>query len=468
MATSVNAFVLDRSFIDPSSAFIPVLDAGGIGRLTDHALSYFVEMTTMPDKRVPSTRDVDWVAAYAPVLAVDNSFYPDFITNVDALTDAQRAAIFQIIDALSFKTFTNTAALETWLTTTDGVKDLYEAGSVVVPTLTVSDTVYPSSGASAQFTTRPTMTATLNIPVGTVTEQYTVTFFVQCEYWVAHYPNTKIVSVSPPVSYSDLLTLPLTTTNANKLATATSTVGLNWDAMSSQIAAASASGYRLYNVTVQDTANNAQVLAPFLLLYKGAAPSQQEIREALKDAVLNSGVGNQSEWQDRIPELFILATVYLIPMYDNVTTLSDMHLYPSTINIGTVSKKVALVLPTLGTTYINANAEVVGANYEKLMLACVGAPNQDGSAPSQLMTMHPTYQWTPSTDGTFQNMSDDTQQFSLNLSECLMVATGNGTSPIYSVEVDQNLQYVSFVSLQYEYCVITQACYNQIMAEAGS
>ena len=101
------------------------------------------------------------------------------------------------------------------------------------------------------------------------------------------------------------------------------------------------------------------------------------------------------------------------------------------------------------------------------MMVAIGSPAGDGSAPNSLLKMHPTYQWTPSTDGTFQNMADVTQTFSLTLSTCLMVATGNGTSDIYTVETDQGLKYVSFVSQQYEYCVITSACYTELVAEAG-
>lgn len=468
MATTVSAFVLDRSFVNPTTAFIPVLDEGGIGRLTQNALSYFVDATFLQDARDPTTRSVDWVASYAPVLAVDSDFYSDFISNVNTLSADQRNSIFALIDALLFKTFASQSALETFLTSTDGIKDFYVADSLIEPTLTVSDLVYPSSTpAGVNFTSHPTMTATISIPVGTTTEEYAITFYIQCEYWVSHYPNTKIVGVSPPLSYTDLLTLPLTTTNANKLATATTTVGLNYDTLAAEITAKAASGYRQYNVTVQDTANNATVLAPFLILYKGASPSQQEIRDAIKGAVDSSGVGNDAEWQDRIPELYIEATIYLIPLYDNVTTLSDMHLYPSIVGIANAVKKTGVLLPTLGTTYLSANIEIVPANYEKLMMVAIGAPAGDGTAPKSLLEMHPTYQWTPSTDGTFQNMADVTQTFSLTLSTCLMVATGNGTSDIYTVETDQGLKYVSFVSQQYEYCVITSACYTELVAEAG-
>ena len=468
MSTPVYAFVGDRSFVNSEYDFTSLLETGGIGQLTQNGLSFFNDLEVLKDTREASSRDINFVTNYTSSLAVDNFFFSSFVNDVNTLTSTQIGYIFQIIDALFFQTFSSQSDVETFLTTTDGIKTFYVAQSLTYPSTKVEGTVYPTGNTSGEsYSTYPCATVTLSLPTGTTSTEYQVTFYVQNDYWVNNYPESNIIGVSPPLSYQDLLELPLNTTNQNILTTASNTVELNYNNFSSDLQKESVSGYLMFNVKVIDTANAVTVLAPFLILYKGTTPTIPQIRTAIKNAVINSGVGTQAQWKQRIPELFILATVYLIPLYDVVTTLPNQDLYPSVADISTAVNRTNAIAPTLGTTYISQNLEIVSANYEGIMVASIGLPLQDGSAPNTLLSMFPTYQNTGSTDPNFQNMSQIAQQFSLTLSECLAVAFGNTTSTIYFPTTSDHLTYVSFESQQYEYCVITKECYTNLLTKAG-
>lgn len=469
MGTAVDFFVADSSFLDHRSPFVSVLDDGGIGRLTQHGLSYFVDAYVARDSRAPSARTVDWVAAYSPTLIIDSNFYQTFITQLEALDATTRTALFQMVDRLLFNP-SATGDAEAWLTSTDKVKDLYVPKSLIKPTTQVSNPVYVGDNSTPQqFTSIPFVTFTVALPTGSTTTDYDITVYSDNGTWITRYPNSKIVAVSPPLSYDDLLNLPLTTASANKLASATGTVNLNYNAIAAQIKAEAASGYSMFSVKVIDSANNNTVLAPFLVLYKGAIPTQLEMRQAVKAEVLSSGIGTEEQWRTRIPELFVDMQFYLIPMYDNITGLPDEYIYPSIVNTWKVFGNAGKVLTNVDTTYLQKNTELLAANYEKLLIAGVMDPDSETASDPKttLLARFPTYQSWSADDANFQYMAPDAQTFSLNLSEALKVALKNGTSATMFPVVDRNVEYVAFVIGNAEYCVVTKESYLELIGEVG-
>lgn len=465
MGTSVHMFVSDRSFYDHTTPFLPVLDQSGIGRLGETGFNYFVDLYVSTDPRDPTARVVDWVATYQSSILLDKSFYSDFISGFDALDQNTRSAIFQIIDRVLFHPAA-TDDTETWLTTTDYVKTLYSPQSLQKSTTTVSNPVYVGTPNQAQtFSTVPYVILTLDLPQGGTTVSYELVIYCDGATWETKYPNSTIVAVSPPMSYNDLLTLALTTATANQLATATTTVTLNYNALATKIKAEAASGYLEYKVVCNDTVNNTTVSAPFLLLYKGAAPSQAECRAAVKAAVLSSGVGDATSWKNRIPDLFVDAQFYLIPLYNNATILQDSTIYPSVVNLNAAYANAEKVLSNVDTTFVQAHLELIVANYEKLLVVSLvdTISAATGTTATSLLALFPTYQPWSTTDEEFQYMSADAQTFSTMLTDVMVVATGNGTSTLYYPVEDAGLTYVSFVINSIEYCVITKDCFTEIM-----
>lgn len=468
-ATTVDLFVVDKSFINPSTPYHEILSTGGVGRLDQTGLSYFSDLYTDTDTRAPSARQVSWTAEYAPQILVDNAYYSTFVTTLSDAPQAARDAVFAIIDRLLFDS-TATTQIESDLTSNAVTKDYYVAGSAEVATTPVTDTVYSESPASAQaFTGAPYATFTVKIPSGDTSLSFIITAFSQNAAWLERYPNTTILAIAPPIDYNNLLNMALSTATSNTFATAISTVNLNFQALYPSLDTKTSSGYLIYTVVVNDTINNTSTSAPFAILYKGSTPSQLQMRVAVKNAVLNSGYGDEASWKARIPDLFVDKQFILVPLYDVTYTQSaDRVIYPNVINIQSIYTKLEKIFTSIDPTTIQQRAELLLASYEKVWIASMEDIASDDTDPSGVTTptsissMFPTYQCFATTDTNFQFMDPNTQQFVKTLSTVLAVAMGNATSTVYFKTEDKNLEYISFVLNSVEFCVITPACYTAL------
>lgn len=468
-ATTVDLFVVDKSFIDPKLPFHKILSTGGVGRLDQTGLSYFVDLYTDSDTRAPSSRQVSWTAEYAPQILVDNSYYSTFVTALSDAPQAARDAMFAIIDRLLFdSTAIKTADAD--LIASSVTKNYYVAGSAQASTTPVTDTVYSGKLATPQpFTGAPYATFTITIPSGDKTLSFIVTAFSQNAAWLERYPNTTILAIAPPIDYNNLLNMALSTATSNTFATAISTVNINFQALYPSLDTKTSSGYLIYTVVVNDAINNTTTSAPFAILYKGSTPSQLQMRVAVKNAVLTSGYGDEAAWKARIPDLFVDKQFILTPLYDITHTQSaDRVIYPNIVNLSIVFTKLGKVFTSVDPTTIQKKAELLLASYEKIWIAAmedVASEDIDDSGDvkaTSIAQMFPTYQCYATTDTNFQFMDVATQQFVRTLSTILAIAMGNATSTVYFKTKDKELEYISFVLNSVEFCVITPECYKTL------
>lgn len=473
LATTVDLFVTDPSFINHATPYHATLTNGGVGRLDDRGLSYFLDMYTDKDDRDPTTRVVDWTPVYAPFIMVDNAYYSDFITDLSAANQSVRDAVYAILDRTLFD-HSATSDIETDLTTNAATKAVYVPQSLTLATSSVTDTVYSTtSNTPTPFTGPPYVTFTVTIPKGSTSVEYAITAYSDNATWLKLYPNTTIIAIAPPTDYNTLLNSPLTTAVANAFATATATVNLNYTSLFPSLDTKSCSGYLLYKVVVQDTVNNASVSAPFTILYKGSQPSQLQIRVAVKNAVVSSGYGTEDQWKARIPDLFVDKQFILVPMYDATTAESDSTIYPNIISPKTVITKMGKIFPSIDSATLLASTEVLLASYEKVWIAAIEDTDSDNtedggvSTPTTLLQLFPTYQIYATTDPNFQFMDQSTQQFIINLSNALAVAMGNATSNVLTVTHDKTLSYIAFVMNSIEFCILTKDNYLELQGATG-
>lgn len=473
MATTVDLFITDPSFINHTTPYHATLTNGGVGRLDDRGLSYFSDLYTDKDDRDPTTRVVDWTPVYAPFIMVDKTYYSDFITDISSVDQSVRDGVYAIIDRALFNP-TATSNIESDLTTNAVTKSIYVASSLTQATASVTDTVYSTtSNTATPFTGPPYVTFTISLPKGGTTVDYVITAYSDNATWLKLYPNTTIVAIAPPTDYNTLLNSPLTTAVANAFATASATVNLNYQALFPSLDTKSCSGYLLYKVVVQDTVNNASVAAPFTILYKGSQPSQLQIRVAVKNAVLTSGYGTEDQWKARIPDLFVDKQFILVPIYDATYSPSDATIYPNIISPKTVIAKMGKIFPSIDSATLLASTETLLASYEKIWVASIedtSSDNTEGggtSTPTTLLGLFPTYQVYATTDPNFQFIDKTTQQFIINLSKALAVAMGNATSDVLTVTNDKTLSYIAFVMNSIEFCVITKENYLELQGATG-
>jgi hypothetical protein len=79
------------------------------------------------------------------------------------------------------------------------------------------------------------------------------------------------------------------------------------------------SGFMTYFTKYLTKSPSATQMLPFGVLYQGAKPSSLEIREAIRNDLLKGGIADASVWESILPDLFVTAQFYIIPVWDNVT-----------------------------------------------------------------------------------------------------------------------------------------------------
>lgn len=463
MGTPVNFFVHDKAFLDQRTAFQSVLGSGGIAHMNQTGFSFFVNGESFVDARSPSSRAVDWTAVYPAEILVDNSYYASFVSALSAAPQNIRNSIFSIIDRVFFNS-SNTASMETFLST-DSVASLsYVAKSLVLSTTEVTGSYYPSTAnaAAVPYSCAPYAQLSVLIPSGTSNIQFDLTIYVDNATWISDYPETTIIAVAPPIDYTTLLTSPLATATQNMFVTASNTANLNYSSLQAAIGSQPPSGYVDYQVKVYDT-DGTVVLAPFNMAYKGAVPSQLQIRAAVKNAVLNSGVGTQTLWKARIPDLFVNTRYYLIPLWDQTDTENDQTIFDGIYNLSTVIAKAQKILPAMDSTVLSAACEIFEVAYNKMFLVSVADIDAVNEYIS-LLSIFPTYQsYTPTSgNANYQYMAADAQTWSATINQILAIAAGAQSSTTMVPTTDKGLTYYSFTQNSTEFCVITPDSYAQM------
>lgn len=465
-ATPVNLFVYDPVFLDRSSPFFSILNSGGVGTLSSVGLSYFQSVYEAPDKRAPSTRVVGWQPETAPVLIVDEIEYSSFVNVFNIISDSERAGIFKIIDKLAFD-FSASAALtdiETFLTKDADISPIYEPGTFKLNTEAVSATAHSQTNAGVNTVVSVPQYVEFQINIGkqgSVVNSFTVTAWIYESAFLKGYPVSIIEEVVPPLPYSTILSAPLVGTTDNVFTTAKTAAQLNASTLKPSLDVTENSGYVSYNASAYDTSGNVAPLV-FNILYRGAVPTQIQIRAAIRNAALNSGYGDATQWKQRIPELFINSRFYLIPIWDDVKAMPDLNIYPSVADVSTLLVSVGKVITTMSASDIASAIQLLVVPFNRMVVASL-PDTIDNQTQTTLLAMFPSFQCYATTDPNFQYMDSATQQFSLSLNTVMSVITGSSTSDVYTKVTDGQLEYISFTQGATEFCVISETCYRTMV-----
>lgn len=467
--TTVSVFVTDPAFLNQKNPVHQFLNTSDVAQLTRKALSFFSSTYVGTDTRTPSTRAVNWAASTNPSIVVDDTVSADFVTAINSASSGVRNAFFALLDRICFyvRPTDTQDSLNKVLINDAVIKTIYTAGTLQFGTTTSSGTVYLADGTTATITCPQTMYAEVSILVGSVAQAFGITFWISNSAFVSGYPVSDPVAVVPPMSYTDLLNAPLNNTSANPFTVAGSASTLNYDLMKDQLNAVTASGYTSYTVTAYDTAGNTQAV-PFNILYRGREPSSLQITDAIKEAILASGIGTADLWKARIPELFILSRFYLVPIWDNTVSKPDQVMYASILNTVSVETKIRKIFSS--GTYLNQVplVDTLVAPYNRMPVVSV----PDTSNPSDSKTlrqMYPDFQCYGASDPNFAYMSSGTQQFSKDLTACLAAASGNAT-PGTNIRLmtASGLSFYVFSEGNVEFLVMTPHSYTLALGGTGS
>ena len=461
----VEGYVADQAFADLQKSINPILVPGSVNfaTLTPKAMSYFVTPAFFKDNRTPSTRAVNWTPSTQANLIVDSTTFSSFTNLINDLASPITAGFFKIIDKLIFNyNASNTPSqIETALLADSAIAAIYVPGSQEVASTVVTDTVYYSDGTTASVTGPTFVRFSIVLPSGSTTQQFDLTLFAEVNAWLDGYGTSTILSVIPPLPYADIYSSSLTLTTDNIFSTSTLSANLSYTTSVVTLGVATVSGITEFSVWLHDDAGNRKQI-PFNIIFKGQKPTAMEMREAIKAAVLGSGIGTEAGWEDRIPGLFLLGRIYVVPMWSQTFQKTLQKIYPS-INVYTKLASITnKVLQSLQYGDVSFSMDVLSAYYNKMRLTAV-PDRSTGATITMLSTLCPDYQDFSPSNQNFFYLSDDSKDFAIGLNAVLALDYTGTTNPLYPVSNESLFSFYSFVIDQYEICVITQESYNSIM-----
>jgi len=463
---TIHAFFTDDLFKDRSSPYQSAISNGPVGALHPRVLSYFVQPIALRDER--ASRELgsvlDPIQVASPTraeLLVDAEFHQSELDAFHTWPEASRQVMFTILDRLLLRYNTNESVASVEQELLQYPDAIYKQGTLVYSTTSTMGVVYQADGTSTVQVRVPDFVV-FSVIVGSATYDFKV--WAAKATFLEKYPNSKIMAVVPPLPPTDLLEKSLIVADQNMFLTADKSSAVGLDALDDVIAQEDSSGYTSYEAKFVDPENN-YVFVRFNLAYKGHVPGKLACRAAIKAYLLGSGVGTYAQWKARVPELFIEAQFFMIPMWNNKTVRPDQVIYPSTIPSKKIKAAAVAVLFDLDQDFVMDNLDVVSAAYETLTIAAV--PNTLNAVNRlSFSDEHPTYQNYAPHEAGFAYMTQITQQFSRVFNSALVVAAGAAVDPaLVPINLDGRVFY-TFTVNSVEYYVINAETFTNII-EAG-
>lgn len=464
---TVSLFMIDPVFTNRNSGYHTLLDAGGVCRFSQTGLSYFSKPEAVDSPIKATDRKVSWVADTTPSLFVDKTAYSQFVSDMESISIPIKTTLFQLLDQVFFSSQT-IADLETLLTTTAPFNTLYVPKSLYSTASLISSTYY-QAGVGTTLNVYPYLSFSVQLPYPTAQNptQYDLTVYINDADWIKNYPISLIEAVAPPLPYADLLTANLQTATDNEFTIAKKISDTYFSTIGAADNARPNSGEIVYTSTIVDPTNSSLFLAvPFIVSYKGAQPSISQMREAIKQAILASGVGTITQWQNRLPDLFITQRFYLVPIWDNTVKQGDRILNKGIISPSDTLTKLAYIFPSMSRGDITKLVEYLTATYGEMVIASV--PDVNTAYQGKLNALYSTYQPISTTDPAFQYMDTPTQNFAKSLNTILPISGGVTQDPNVVLVTDRGISYYSFTLGSAELCVVTKDCYTSILASVAN
>lgn len=430
----IHIFATDTAFRDPTLPSLNMQPQQDACNLSITAQSYFKKMDLIKDPRASRALTSGFDSfnnTSSSYIVVDSLAYADFYgLFIRAQAAGMTTTFYDVLDYCIYNhSATRTAAdMDSHLIQYNS----YTAGSIVLGGAT-SGIVYNAIGAtySIDIPTYVSFTFTFDDPDSVTDSTYEIRVWASSEAFESGYALSHIEAVVPPLEYNTILEASITSLSYNQFAIGSATLEHSVDIIAGLIKTTDSSGYVTYTAKVLDTAGNF-IHIKFAVLYKGHMPDRAVIREAIRDAVMASNTGTESQWRDRIPELFLIGTMFIVPQWNNITTTATAILYRGSINVTSALNNSKVVLSQFGSTYIEDTAEHIDIAYNRMLGIVV--PHAENDTTISMAQLHPTYIAFTPTSTEFQQMTTSTRAFAKSLNLAMAMASGDTLSDITAVE----------------------------------
>jgi len=264
------------------------------------------------------------------------------------------------------------------------------------------------------------------------------------------YPHSTVLRIIPPFTLTalinpDLIIDPIEAMALSRAASAAE--------MAPEIRLRDQTG--MYTFFTRYVYNNISYTLAFDLIFRGRTPDDLECRNLLVDYLMSSGVGTLALWELRFPDLFVKSTFFIVPFYDNLSTIQNTDIYPSVLDMNEYTTKFNLVTSAIPRKKAN-QFEIITVAWDRIFCGvCVDSINEIFS----LVDAHPTYRDFSATDVGFTEISAADRDWSTKLNQAIAKAAGESNSISAGLVTVGGREWINLVVDQKAYNIITKLSY---------
>lgn len=191
----------------------------------------------------------------------------------------------------------------------------------------------------------------------------------------------------------------------------------------------------------------------FGVAYKGAVPSLDIVRDAIRTAILSVDSHSEEEWIKKLPGIVSGRVFYMIPLFN----AEGNTVREGIVDITTIDSKI---YGHLGSEVQAMSKYAQVLTHASLNYAVIVVPSPANPITTRLLSaVYPDFMGVPNTDADYGSQSNVTQDFSASLMAALANAyTNNGGTSISSDGIPADKKFVSFTSSDgINYNVLTRA-----------
>lgn len=360
------------------------------------------------------------------------------------LTGAQWQNIFNIIEYTIYTYGVDLGDLETYITTNPDVFGTYNPNSLIISNSTTDVTCLLNTDVEVASSIR----RFLQFEYINGAETVIIKLWIDTNLFSIEYPLYTITKVVLPCSPASLVNV----TTANTINTIISSFNNSSVSVDEVVTQQDNSGVYIFNTTYMNSNLTGSYQMPFMVFYKGHQPSTIAMRITIRETLEAIPDIDPSVWPIMFPDLYTEARIYIIPKWDNYTTLPLRTIYPSITPINTIVDTIQLILPGLQPSFIDDYACVLTCDSSTMMLIAI--PDPDNDPLDSLHTLHPTYTDVDATNTNFDFQEIHTRDFNIKLCNALSTLLGGTSTSSFTTIEEDGKRYLVFISNLMEYCIL--------------
>jgi hypothetical protein len=218
--------------------------------------------------------------------------------------------------------------------------------------------------------------------------------------------------------------------------------------------------------------NNASNIVPtnwIVLIYGPQGDSIDAINDALVNYILANSAHLRPDWVQIFPDIFKRTEFIMLPLWDQFAIPNSAlktGIYATISNLGRVSALYKTMVPSIASAQVDSYLSLMANPYKDLQIAICGSTDNRNNW-FELGDVYPDLISVGSTSTDFQRMSQDTQNFLLQLAQMLITAETMG--PFTSIPTGftrvtrDNILYIVMNYDNIDFLVAAKSNYTQVI-----